>query len=46
MMLGELCEHGCPHGSATFDATVEQQQRGAITDFDNGGGHARDIDHA
>ena len=46
MVLGELCEHGCPHGAATLDATVEQQQRWAVTGFDNGGGHARDIDHA
>ena len=46
MMSGELCEHWCPHSAATLDATVEQQQRWAVTGFDNGGGHARDIDHA
>ncbi len=46
MTLGELCEHGCPHGAATFDAAVEQQQRWAVTDFDERGAHARDIDRA
>ena len=46
MVSGELCEHGCPHGAATLDAAVEQQQRWAVTGFDDGGGHARDIDRA
>ena len=46
MVLGELRKHGRPHGAATLDATVEQQQRWAVTGFDNGGAHARDIDHA
>ncbi len=46
MMSGELREHGCPHGAATFDAAVEQQQRWAVTDFDERGWHARDIDRA
>ena len=40
----ELREHGCPHGAATFDAPVEQQQRRAVTGFDERGGHAGDID--
>jgi hypothetical protein len=46
MVTGELWKHGSPHGAATLDAPVEQQQRWAVTDLDDGGGHARDIDRA
>ncbi len=39
-------EHRCPHGAPAFDAAVEQQQSGAASRFDDGGGHAVHVDRA